>query len=386
VSLALLAPLGLAALAALALPLWIHLVRRLELVRVEFAALRWISPRARPERRIRIQRPWLLLVRLLLLALLALLLAQPVWQRGGTRASAWIVLAPGVNPVGARAAVASDGEWHWLSPGFPALGTGAPPSAGASASLLRELDATLAKDTPLTVIVPERVEGLDGERPRLVRPVEWRVVPGRMPARPPGPALPRTLALRLAPDQAPSATYVEAAVAVWNLAAPGRYTLDAAPAGQAVPPTADWLVWLAPPAPALDRWLEQGGTALVVGAGPAAGASLWPDAHGRPLASASRQGAGRLVTLAGALAPHDLPALLDADFPQRLHAALAGPPPAPTAAGATALRPTLDPGMAGEALPPRHSVHSLDAWLVALIAATFLLERLIALGWRRSPR
>ena len=45
-TLALLAPLGLAALAALALPLLIHLVRRLQLVDTEFAALRWISPRA----------------------------------------------------------------------------------------------------------------------------------------------------------------------------------------------------------------------------------------------------------------------------------------------------------------------------------------------------
>ena len=61
-TLALLAPLGLAALAALALPLLIHLVRRLQLVDTEFAALRWISPRAQPRRRLRFERPWLLLL------------------------------------------------------------------------------------------------------------------------------------------------------------------------------------------------------------------------------------------------------------------------------------------------------------------------------------
>ena len=41
-NIALLAPIGLVALAALALPLLIHLVRRIELRTTEFAALRWI--------------------------------------------------------------------------------------------------------------------------------------------------------------------------------------------------------------------------------------------------------------------------------------------------------------------------------------------------------
>ena len=64
-SFTLLAPLGLAALAALALPLLIHLIRRLELTATEFAALRWISKRVTPRRRLRFERPWLLLLRLL---------------------------------------------------------------------------------------------------------------------------------------------------------------------------------------------------------------------------------------------------------------------------------------------------------------------------------
>ncbi|HEY6943337.1 BatA domain-containing protein, partial [Dokdonella sp.] len=80
-SIALLAPLGLVALAAWALPILVHLVRRLQLERTEFAALRWIAVDAQPRRRVRFERPWLLLVRLLLLAALALLLAQPVRQR-----------------------------------------------------------------------------------------------------------------------------------------------------------------------------------------------------------------------------------------------------------------------------------------------------------------
>jgi len=46
----LLFPAGLLALAGLLVPLLIHLVRRSELVVHDFAALRWLSARARPRR------------------------------------------------------------------------------------------------------------------------------------------------------------------------------------------------------------------------------------------------------------------------------------------------------------------------------------------------
>src|SRR5580765_3972565 len=116
-SVALLAPLGLAALAALALPLLIHLVRRLELTTTEFAALRWISERVRPQRRLRFERLWLLLLRLALLAVLALLLARPAWHGDAISARPWVVVAPGVALADARAATgAIDAEWHWLAP------------------------------------------------------------------------------------------------------------------------------------------------------------------------------------------------------------------------------------------------------------------------------
>ena len=73
----LLAPLGLAALAALIGPLLIHLRRRTEEVPVDFAALRWLDPRPRPRQRLQFDEWPLLALRLLLVALLALLLARP---------------------------------------------------------------------------------------------------------------------------------------------------------------------------------------------------------------------------------------------------------------------------------------------------------------------
>ncbi len=77
-SFGLLLPAGLAALFALLLPLLLHLHRRTEQQPAMFAALRWLQGRQRPQRRIRFEEWPLLALRLLLLAALALLVAQPV--------------------------------------------------------------------------------------------------------------------------------------------------------------------------------------------------------------------------------------------------------------------------------------------------------------------
>ena len=95
-SLAWLFPAGLAALATLLLPLLIHLARRDEQQRLDFAALRWLSAKPRPRRRIRFDEWPLLLVRLLLLALLAVLLARPALH-GIEDNTPRVAIAPGVD-------------------------------------------------------------------------------------------------------------------------------------------------------------------------------------------------------------------------------------------------------------------------------------------------
>ena len=59
----LLAPLGLAALAALIVPILIHLRRRTEEVPVDFAALRWLDALPRPRSKLRFDELLLLAVR-----------------------------------------------------------------------------------------------------------------------------------------------------------------------------------------------------------------------------------------------------------------------------------------------------------------------------------
>jgi hypothetical protein len=115
------------------------------------------------------------------------------------------------------------------------------------------------------------------------------------------------------------------------------------------------------------------------------GDPLWRDTDGNVLARSQAIGRGRLIVLPGALMPATLPSLLDTDFPRRLLEALRGTSAAPDRAPAAALEPVrgpiaaANPGSSGATRP-------LDAWLAALIAILFLLERFFATrGRAESP-
>jgi hypothetical protein len=385
-SFALLAPVGLAALFALALPILIHLVRRIELRTTDFAALRWISERVRPRRRIRFERLWLLLLRLALLALLALLLARPVINEALIANRAWVAVAPGADPAAARASVvAADADWRWLAPGFPPTETTSVSTPVATASLLRELDAQLPRAAKLTVVVPSEVGGLDGERPLLSRAIDWRVVPGQMPLA--DAAKPRdavTLAVRYAPSSQAALTYLDAAVSALNAHGTTQYRLDAQPHDVALDSATREAIWLgADLTPAMTAWIESGGTALTDHPAQSAGAPVWRDANGDVLTRVEPRGRGRIVALAGAFSPQTLPALLDADFPERLMRLLQGSDVAPTRASADVV------GAAQGAAPSTASALSastkpLDPWLAMLGALLFLAERIVATR-RRVP-
>jgi len=389
-NLGLLAPAGLAALAALALPLLIHLRRRAQQRVVEFAALRWLATRELPRRRVRLEERLLLALRLLLIALLALLLAAPVW-RGGDGGRAWVVVTPGVDANAAHTALANaDAQWHWLAPGFPALAQAPPTAPIAFSSLLRELDMQLAANVSLTVIVPPTLQGLDGARLALGRAVTWRIAPASTAAEP-DPAIadikPTQVAIRYDADHRDALRWLGAATQAWNATASTdqaaasamlAYAIDTAPSDTAVGNDTDWLIWLAdaPLPAALHAWVDAGGTALLIGAGQAtptaASAGIWHSAAGDAQLRATRSGAGRMLALSGALQPDHLPELLDPVFPDLLRSWFVAPQPAPQRALANSQIPTrIDRPWPTPARP-------LDDLLLLAIAIVWLLERWLA--------
>ena len=411
----LLLPAGLAALGALLLPLLIHLARRSEQRPTLFAALAWLRPKSRPRHRIRFDEWPLLLVRLALLALLALLLARPVLF-GSTDSGPRVAVVPGVDLHKARAqSVAADARWLWLTPGFPAFNgasrsdqeqpTAAAASAGSSASLvssvpggsstsitslLRELDASLPPDAALTVLVPDRLDGVDALRPVLSRRVDWRVLPGAMtvaPASPPDTA--PSLVVRYAPEREGSVRFLRAADLAWRDKTTAGHTQDVAPASQSFDPKTRHLAWLVPgPLPRhVADWVRDGGTALVDVAtsveDTASGSAptmvpLWRDDSGATLVEGGAYGRGRLLRFTRTLLPQELPQLLEPGFPRQLQRLLRPAPPEPSRVRAVDFEPTK--GGTAFAAAPR----DLQSWLVLLIALAFLVERWLASGARRG--
>lgn len=383
-NLAFLLPAAFAALVALLVPLLIHLARRSEQRPTDFAALRWLRAKPKPRRRIRFDEWPLLLVRLLLLAALALLLARPVLF-GSANDAPWVAVVPGVDLHRVRTLRTAPGaRMHWLAPGFPPLDAGVPPGALPISSLLRELDATLPAGVRLTVVVPARLVGVDAQLPLLGRRVDWRVVPGAMPSPRAIPVEPApAMSIRHAPDRASAVRYLRAAHEAWQLPSqPGAF--DAAPVTQPLAAQSRFLVWLAPgPLPAMVRdWIAKGGIALLDPqaefAKPANVTTFWRDETGAPLVEGGALGRGRILRLTRALSPQAMPQLLEGDFPERLRALAMTPAPAPARVAAVAHAPSTG----GEVLapPPRE----LQSWLSWCIALLLLLERWLATGPRRG--
>lgn len=382
-SLGLLLPLGLSALLALAIPLLLHLNRRQEPTLTPFAALRWIRAAARPRRRLRLDQWPLLLLRLALLAALALLLAAPVRYGASGAAADWIVVAPGVDAAQARAL--SDlpaAEWHWLAPGFPALGETTPAAETALplASLLRELDSELPATTRLHAVVPAVLQGLDGGAIRLSRAVDWRIAgaAAAVPTADASPAAaPATPPLRISLRErgaTVAATYLRAAVAAGNHGDVERYRLSTDAPEAAFATDTHVVFWLAGAAtPALLDWVNGGGTAVLDGVALSDAGVLARDADGAALLFVQPHGHGRLLSFRAAIAPQSLPLVLDARFADLLLSALQPAAAAPTRAPAAALQPTSGAARADAAATV------LASPLLVLIALLAVVERTLSL-------
>lgn len=373
----LLAPLGLAALAALIVPLLIHIRRRTEGVPIDFAALRWLDPRPRPRRKLQFDEVLLLALRLLLVALLALLLASPAvlgWEDDGAR----VIVAPGVDPAAARAAAGPEAEMRWIAPGFPEITASASPPGALTASLIRQYEAELPPGAALTIIVPPVLEGVDAGRLGLTRQVTWRIAAGKNSPDQPAPPVSPALAVRHTAGQAAGVRYFRAAAAAWS-----ETPRFAAGTSGALPPRETVLVWLTPGSvpQAVSDWISAGGTALLGNAAemamPAPNVGLWRDEAGNTLVEGRVLGAGRVMRLTRPLTPAEMPELLAPDFAVTLRDLVSPPAPPPRRVSAEAYAPTAS--IAAYALPPRE----LTPWLAILIALVFFAERLLASRRRR---
>ncbi|WP_374604170.1 BatA domain-containing protein [Arenimonas sp.] len=370
-------PLGLLALLGLALPLLVHLARREQQQPTMFAALRWLRAVRRPRQKLRLEQWLLLALRLLLVAGFALLMATP-WFQPDDGGDSRVLVHPALAPPETGAAA----DVRWLAPGFPPVDSPVPEARQPVASLLRQADAELAKGRELIVHVPSVLDGADGERPRLSRPVQWRVEPSPPSdaAKPPALSSP-VMVIRHAPALAGQARWLAATQAAW-------FTASGQPAAQADIATlaAPWpddtrlLAWLGTddPPDALLAFAGDGGTVLLGEATPwplpAAAEAVWHGGDGGTLLRAARHGQGRLLQFAVPLDPADFPELLDPRFPQWLQARLQSPPPAPTRVDALAHAPQTG---AAALTPP---TLPLAPWLAIVLAALFLIERWLAAG------
>lgn len=364
------APWALAGLAALAVPLLLHLQRRRTPRVLPFAALRWLG-RARPARRTpRLVEAGLLALRLALVAAVVLWLAAPRLEGRLAAPRDVLLVAPGAS---VPAPPAPPREAYWLAPGFPPLASPMP-HGGPTASLLREFDAALAPQDALAVRVPRELDGLDAQALALGRKVDWQVVEGASPSRAAPPAAARRIAVRHAAPDEPALAFVRAAAAAWETTQPGAMQVDIAPAGTPLPPAVDAVLWFGdtPDADTLAR-LRDGATLLQVPG--AAAPQARAEAPGSEVGEPRREGRGWHRRAVQAWRPSTSPWLFDAGFPAGLQAWLSAPPAAPTRALAAGVAPA--PGTPSPAPPT-----PLQPALAWLIAALFLLERAWANGRR----
>lgn len=379
----LLAPAALAALAALALPLLIHLSRKQQLRPLNFAALRWLRANPRPQKRLRLEDWPLLLTRLVLLALLALWLAQPALY-GAAEKAPYVAVMPGVSAHNINAqALPQQARIHWLSQDFPTLTNSASPTTPQPiTSLLRQLDAELPADVPLIILSTAQFDGADAQTLKLTRTPDWRITTDPAPQTQPAQAQAAPLLHVWAnTNQQATLRYFEAAAFAWagNHA---HYLLQT----EVTPPKTKnaailWLSSTALPKPLL-QWVQSGGTALLANTAPfpteLAPLPQWQDENGATLAEGATLGQGQLLRLTHAATPQAMPQLLDASFPERLRNLLQPNHTAPTRANARTYR--TETGARPYPQPPL----PLSTWLGVLVALIFLLERCLSLRQRQG--
>lgn len=187
-------PMALWALTAMAIPIAIHLFSHYRGKKQPFAAVRFI-PTAPAEqlRDIRLTERLLLLVRCLLLALLALLLAQPQWAATPLGDARSVLLSPrafanaGRSAIQQAQAIAAQQQTQarWLATDFPLLNDQpTPPVTSPAWSLLAELQNDIDPNTELTVLVADDPAETLWRKPDFIHSIDWQTVADSAPPAP----------------------------------------------------------------------------------------------------------------------------------------------------------------------------------------------------------
>ena len=359
------APAWLAALGALAVPLAIHLWshRARRPIRVgSIRLLAGVPPAAR--RAVRLRDPWLLALRLAMLAALALSLADPYWAPRGPRAGTWALLS--TEALADRALIdslrAAGAERRPLEDG------GLPNYW----SLLAEADRLAPPGTRFLIAAPLVADRFRGSRPAINAPVTWREVGAEAPrGAPPAAQPPRRVVILADAAHRDDARYFEAAIqaAAQTTGLAADVTRGSPPDARALATEADWILWLA-----------------TTGAAPAASGPVvpvWSDASGAPLLSVARDGQALAFRVHARISPERA---LAPEFIEAVAALWVGPVPGPSATA-----PRITPAQAtpaAVAAPPHRTTPAgavplaLPLWVLAALALA--VDRWLAPRRRRA--
>ena len=310
-------PLWLLGLAAIAVPIAIHLRGKRVGRVVRVGSVRWLDgvPAAwAPARRVR--RIPLLLLRCAVLVALSLALARPYLRASG--GEAWVLVAPEVASRVSLDSLRRLGRVRLLATGFPSIDRVPPDSTPQPTdiwSLLREADAAAPAGVRLVVVAPGTVAYLRGVRPELSHAVEYVAAPADS-VRPADQRTGGPVTIYFAPGYEDDARYLSLAFRAAAMARGVTEAVSVLPATDSLPDVATPLVaWLGGSGvpDGVQRWLAQGRSILTDGDTSAAADGdrvVWRGPAGEPLLLAR----GLHYRLRGRFHPSTLPAVLTPDF------------------------------------------------------------------------
>ena len=383
-----LAPLWLAGLASLAVPIVLHLWSRRTGRAVRVGSVRLLSGSPPPmARQPRLHDPWLLALRCALLAALVLALAQPTWLPRRAAAPTWALVA---TDVVARPALVDSLERAGL--------TVRPLDPSDLWLNLAIADHTAPPGTRFEVYAAPLLNGTRGTRPELQTPVAWHP---RASARTESAATPlsRSRSVVVFADAARSddARYVAAAVQAAGTVSgiPAVVTTRGTTAAdESSVRLADWIVWLSEQTlpDVVRRRLQDGATVLTdVGrtqpsvsraAFESDHAPVWTDAAGDPLLTVTREGRGLRYHFRGRFSPTWSGLVLDPRFPEAVARLWIGPDSTRIERDdrpitLSQIVPAYDPHRTAPSAAAGVRSLFLPLWLIAV--GLFLLERRIVL-------